>query len=89
LEPLDLPRELTTLSLFKLTKMDRVGMRDLRHAGCLVLLLQKEGKIVFERYSSGLTRDNNYELYSITKAMTAMLGRQTHRRRKDQPGQLG
>jgi CubicO group peptidase (beta-lactamase class C family) len=29
--------------------------------------------IVFERYSSGLTRENNYELYSITKAMTAML----------------
>ena len=33
------------------------------------LVIVKDGKIVFERYSDGLTRDKNYELYSITKAV--------------------
>jgi CubicO group peptidase (beta-lactamase class C family) len=37
------------------------------------LVIVKDGKIAFERYSSGLTRDKNYELYSITKAITAVL----------------
>ena len=37
------------------------------------LVIVKDGKIAFERYSSGLTRDKNYELYSITKALTAIL----------------
>src|SRR5689334_19959641 len=31
------------------------------------LLIVKDGKLVFERYSGGLIRDDNYELYSITK----------------------
>ena len=35
-------------------------------------LLVKDGKLVFERYSQGLTREHNYELYSITKNVTAL-----------------
>ncbi|MPW21975.1 serine hydrolase [Paraburkholderia sp. CNPSo 3157] len=37
------------------------------------LVVVKDGKIVFERYSGGLTRDNNYELYSVTKTITSLL----------------
>ena len=35
-------------------------------------LVVKDGKLIFERYSKGLTRDHNYELYSITKNVTAL-----------------
>lgn len=35
-------------------------------------LVIKDGKLIFERYSQGLTRDYNYELYSITKNVTAL-----------------
>jgi CubicO group peptidase (beta-lactamase class C family) len=37
------------------------------------LLVIKDDKLIFERYSKGLTRDHNYELYSITKGVTALL----------------
>ncbi|GAC1319004.1 MAG: hypothetical protein NVSMB28_08420 [Collimonas sp.] len=37
------------------------------------LLVIKDGKIIFERYSGGLVRDNNYELYSVTKSVTSLL----------------
>ncbi|MGU7784203.1 serine hydrolase domain-containing protein [Burkholderia sp. PU8-34] len=37
------------------------------------LVVVKDGKIVFERYGAGLSRDNNYELYSVTKTVTALL----------------
>lgn len=37
------------------------------------LLLIKDGKLIFERYSGGLVRDNNYELYSVTKSITSLL----------------
>ena len=37
------------------------------------LVVVKDGKIVFERYSGGLARDNNYELYSVTKTITSLL----------------
>ncbi|AET89194.1 Beta-lactamase [Burkholderia sp. YI23] len=37
------------------------------------LVVVKDGKIVFERYGDGLTRDNNYELYSVTKTITSLL----------------
>jgi CubicO group peptidase (beta-lactamase class C family) len=37
------------------------------------LVVVKDGKIVFERYGDGLTRENNYELYSVTKTITALL----------------
>jgi CubicO group peptidase (beta-lactamase class C family) len=36
------------------------------------LLVVKDGKLIFERYSDGLTRDHNYELYSVTKTITAL-----------------
>ncbi|RYE70735.1 MAG: class C beta-lactamase-related serine hydrolase, partial [Oxalobacteraceae bacterium] len=36
------------------------------------LLVVKDGKVIFERYSKGLTRNHNYELYSITKNVTAL-----------------
>jgi CubicO group peptidase (beta-lactamase class C family) len=35
-------------------------------------LVVKDGKLIYERYSQGLTRDHNYELYSITKNITAL-----------------
>ena len=37
------------------------------------LLLVKDDKLVFERYTGGLDRDYNYELYSITKGAAAIL----------------
>ncbi len=54
--------------LVDLSKWIRDSKFDIRS-----LVVVKDGKIAFERYSSGLTRDNNYELYSITKAATAIL----------------
>ncbi|WP_316867895.1 serine hydrolase domain-containing protein, partial [Ralstonia mannitolilytica] len=35
-------------------------------------LVVKDGKLIFERYGKGLSRDHNYELYSITKNVTAL-----------------
>ena len=35
-------------------------------------LVVKDGKLIYERYSQGLTRNHNYELYSITKNITAL-----------------
>ncbi|SAK66882.1 serine hydrolase domain-containing protein [Caballeronia ptereochthonis] len=46
-------------------RMDRMDVRS--------LVVVKDGKIVFERYGDGLTRDNNYELYSVTKTITSLL----------------
>jgi CubicO group peptidase (beta-lactamase class C family) len=37
------------------------------------LLLVKDDKLVLERYTGGLNRDYNYELYSITKGVAAIL----------------
>jgi|SRR5579872_1586784 len=54
--------------LVKLSQWIRDSKLDIRS-----LIVVKDGNIVFERYSSGLTRDNNYELYSITKAATGIL----------------
>jgi CubicO group peptidase (beta-lactamase class C family) len=36
------------------------------------LLIVKDGKLIFERYGDGLTRDHNYEMYSVTKTVTAL-----------------
>lgn len=36
------------------------------------LLVVKDGRVIFERYSRGLTRAHNYELYSITKNVSAL-----------------
>ena len=54
--------------LVKLSEWIRNQKLDIRS-----LVIVKDGKIAFERYSDGLTRDKNYELYSITKALTAIL----------------
>ncbi len=54
--------------LVKLSQWIREQKLDVRS-----LVIVKDGKIAFERYSSGLTRDKNYELYSITKALTSVL----------------
>jgi CubicO group peptidase (beta-lactamase class C family) len=37
------------------------------------LLVVKNDKLIFERYTGGLTRDYNYELYSCTKTLVALL----------------
>jgi len=37
------------------------------------LLVVKDGKLLFERYNNELSRDHNYELYSITKTFTSLL----------------
>lgn len=37
------------------------------------LLVVKDGQLVFERYTRDLTRDHNYELYSITKTVASLL----------------
>lgn len=54
--------------LVKLSQWIRDQKLDVRS-----LVIVKDGEIAFERYSDGLTRDKNYELYSITKALTATL----------------
>lgn len=36
------------------------------------LLVVKDGHLIFERYGDGLTREHNYELYSVTKTVTAL-----------------
>lgn len=36
------------------------------------LLVIKDGKLIFERYGKGLSRDHNYELYSVTKGVAAL-----------------
>jgi CubicO group peptidase (beta-lactamase class C family) len=54
--------------LVKLSKWIRDQKLDIRS-----LVIVRDGKIAFERYSDGLTRDKNYELYSITKALTSIL----------------
>jgi CubicO group peptidase (beta-lactamase class C family) len=45
-------------------RKDRLDVRS--------LLIVKDGKLIFERYSGDLTRDHNYELYSVTKTITAL-----------------
>ena len=57
--------------LVKLSKWIRENNYDIRS-----LIIVKDGKLVFERYSAGLDRDKNYEMYSITKAATAVLAGQ-------------
>lgn len=54
--------------LVQMSKWIRDQKLDIRS-----LVIVKDGKIVFERYSSGLDRGKNYELYSITKALTGIL----------------
>lgn len=37
------------------------------------LLVVKDGELVFERYTNDLSRDHNYELYSVTKTVASLL----------------
>ena len=53
--------------LVQLSQMIRKENLDVRS-----FLVVKDGKLIYERYSKGLTRDHNYELYSITKNVTAL-----------------
>ncbi|WP_179405480.1 serine hydrolase domain-containing protein [Burkholderia guangdongensis] len=54
--------------LVRMSKWLRDDKMDVRS-----LVVVKDGRIVFERYGDGLSRDNNYELYSVTKTITALL----------------
>ena len=54
--------------LVRMSEWIRADNMDVRS-----LVIVKDGKIVFERYGDGLTRDNNYELYSVTKTITSLL----------------
>lgn len=54
--------------LIRLSEWIRNDKLDVRS-----LLVIKDGKVIFERYSNGLVRDNNYELYSVTKSITSLL----------------
>src|SRR2546423_4059909 len=42
------------------------------HLDVRSFLIVKDGKLIYERYAKGLTREHNYELYSITKNVTAL-----------------
>jgi len=53
--------------LVRLSESIRKNHLDVRS-----FIVVKDGKLIFERYSAGLTRDHNYELYSITKNITAL-----------------
>jgi CubicO group peptidase (beta-lactamase class C family) len=39
-------------------------------------LVVKDDKLIFERYGDGLSRDYNYEMYSVTKMVTSLLAGQ-------------
>ncbi|RZT35528.1 serine hydrolase domain-containing protein [Cupriavidus agavae] len=54
--------------LVALSQMIRRDQLDVRS-----LLVVKDGKLVFERYADGVTRDHNHELYSVTKFVSALL----------------
>jgi CubicO group peptidase (beta-lactamase class C family) len=54
--------------LIKMSEWIRKDKLDVRS-----LLVVKDGKLIFERYGDGLNRDYNYELYSVTKTVTALL----------------
>jgi CubicO group peptidase (beta-lactamase class C family) len=56
------------LKLARLSAWLRDGKLDVRS-----LLVVKDDKLALERYSGGLDRDHNYELYSITKGVAAIL----------------
>lgn len=37
------------------------------------LLIVRDGKLIFERYSAGVTREHNHSIYSVTKSVTSTL----------------
>lgn len=54
--------------LIRLSEWIRKDRLDVRS-----LLVVKDDKLIFERYSDGLNRDYNYELYSVTKTITSLV----------------
>ena len=56
-----------SVPLLRMSEWIRKDKLDVRS-----LLIIKDGKLIFERYGDGLTRDHNYELYSVTKTITAL-----------------
>jgi CubicO group peptidase (beta-lactamase class C family) len=53
--------------LVKLSQWIRAQDLDVRS-----FVVVKDGKVIFERYEKGVTRNHNFELYSITKNVTAL-----------------
>jgi len=53
--------------LVRLSEWIRKDRLDVRS-----LLVVKDGRLIYERYGAGLTREHNYELYSVTKTVTAL-----------------
>jgi CubicO group peptidase (beta-lactamase class C family) len=53
--------------LVRLSEWIRKDRLDVRS-----LLVVKDGQLIFERYAAGLGREHNYELYSVTKTITAL-----------------
>jgi len=53
--------------LVQLSEWIRQNKLDVRS-----FLVVKDGKLIYERYAKGITREHNYELYSITKNVTAL-----------------
>lgn len=53
------------VALSEWIRRDRLDVRS--------LVVVKDGKVVFERYSEGVGRDYNHELYSVTKFISALL----------------
>src|ERR1700722_3415776 len=45
-------------------------------------LIVKDGKLIFERYGNKLTRIANYESYSMTKVVAALIGGKLNEERK-------
>ncbi|HEC46260.1 MAG TPA: class C beta-lactamase-related serine hydrolase [Pseudomonas xinjiangensis] len=68
--PVDTPenQQVDSRPLVQLSEWLREEGYDIRS-----LLVVKNGKLVFERYTNELTRDHNYELYSVTKTVVALL----------------
>ncbi|MCW3479034.1 beta-lactamase family protein [Neisseriaceae bacterium JH1-16] len=72
--PVDLPSTtpealgVDSTPLIQLSQWIREQKLDVRS-----LLVVKDGKVIFERYGDELTRNHNYELYSVTKTVTALL----------------
>lgn len=55
-------------SLVKLSQWIRDERLDVR-----AVLVVKDGRLVFERYSEGVTREHNHAVYSVTKSVTSLL----------------
>ena len=68
--PEALPEEvgIDSRALVRLSQWIREHELDVRS-----LLVVRDGRLVFERYSKGVTRDHNQAIYSVTKSVTSTL----------------